>query len=367
MEKNRLEEALGACERSIALKPDYAPALVLKGNILLHGGRPEEAAAAYDKAVAERPDYAEAHYHRGSALLLRGHFARGWRDFEHRWQIADCGFDRPVLQAREWRGEKLGGRSIVVYAEQGMGDSMQFARFLPRLAASGARVTFLCHPRLVRLFRPFAAAMEVMGFCPAERRFDFQCALMSLPERFGVALRDLPGSVPYLFAEEALVTQWRSPIGNKGFRIGICWQGNPLGKIDKGRSIPLAKYQPLAAVPSVRLISLQKTHGLDQLAQLPAGMRVETLGAFDEGKDAFIDTAAIMQSLDLIITSDTATAHLAGALGRPVWVAVKHMPDWRWMLERGDSPWDPPMRLFRQPARCGLDTAFAALAEAVGR
>ena len=366
MEQNRLEEALEACERSIALRPDYAPALVLKGNILLHSGRPEDAAAAYDSAVTERPDYAEAHYHRGSALLLRGHFERGWRDFEHRWQVADCGFDRPVLQAREWRGEKLGGRSIVVYAEQGMGDSMQFARFLPRLAASGARVTFLCHPRLVRLFRPFAAAMEVTAFSDAERRFDFQCALMSLPERFGVGLRDLPGSVPYLFAETTLVAKWRSRIGNKGFRIGICWQGNPLGKIDRGRSIPLAKYQPLAAVPGVRLISLQKTHGLDQLAHLPAGMNVETLGVFDEGEDAFIDTAAIMQGLDLVITSDSAPAHLAGALGCPIWVAVKRVPDWRWMLEGGDSPWYPSMRLFRQPAREDWDSVFAAMAEALG-
>jgi hypothetical protein len=231
----------------------------------------------------------------------------------------------------------------------------------------GARVTFLCHPRLVRLFRPFAASMEVTGFCEADRRFDFQCALMSLPERFGVALGDLPGTVPYLFAETVLVEQWRPRLGDRGFRIGICWQGNPLGKIDKGRSIPLAKYQPLGAVPDVRLISLQKTHGLDQLAQLPAGMRVETLGAFDEGKDAFIDTAAIMQSLDLIITSDTATAHLAGALGRPAWVALKHIPDWRFMLERGDSPWYPTMRLFRQPARDDWDSVFAAMAEALVR
>ena len=365
MEQNRLKEALESCENSIALKPDYAPALVLKGNLLLHQGRPDDALAAYDRAVAERPDYPEAHYHRGSALLLRGHFERGWRDFEHRWQVADCGFDRPVLQAREWRGEKLGGRSIVVYSEQGMGDAIQFARFLPRLAASGAKVTFLCHPNLVRLFRPLAAEMEVTAFCDAERRFDFQCALMSLPERFGTTLGDLAGNVPYLVAENALVEKWRTRIGDAGFRIGLCWQGNPIGKIDRGRSIPLAKYQPLGAVAGVRLISLQKTHGLDQLAHLRAGMTVETLGSFDEGDDAFIDTAAIMQNLDLVITSDTATAHLAGALGRPVWVAIKHMPDWRWMLERGDSPWYPSMRLFRQPARDDWDNVFAAMAEAL--
>jgi tetratricopeptide (TPR) repeat protein len=366
MEQNRLEEALAACEKSITLKADYAPALVLKGNLLLHQGRAEDAAAAYDRAVTERPEYAEAAYHRGSALLLRGHFRRGWRDFERRWEVADCGFDRPVLQAREWRGEKLAARSIVVYSEQGMGDAIQFARFLPRLAASGAKLTFLCHPGLVRVFRPFAADMEVTAFCDAERRFDFQCALMSLAERFGVTLGDLPGDVPYLFAEGALVAQWRKCIAGNGFRIGICWQGNPIGKIDKDRSIPLAKFQPLAAVPGVRLISLQKRHGLHQLAHLPAGMIVETLGAFDEGDDAFIDTAAIMQNLDLIITSDTASAHLAGALGRPVWIAIKHMPDWRWMLERSDSPWYPTMRLFRQPAREDWDSVFAAMADALG-
>jgi hypothetical protein len=255
----------------------------------------------------------------------------------------------------------------VVYSEQGMGDAIQFARFLPRLAASGAKVTFLCHPGLLRLFRTLAPEMEVTDLCGPHRRFDFQCALMSLPERFGVALGDLPGNVPYLFAESALVAQWHTRIGDAGFKIGICWQGNPLGKIDKGRSIPLAKYQPLAAVPGVRLISLQKTHGLDQLANLPGGMVVETLGRFDEDDDAFIDTAAIMQSLDLVITSDTSTAHLAGALGRPTWVAVKHMPDWRWMLERGDSPWYPSMRLFRQPAPGDWYSVFAAMAEALTR
>jgi hypothetical protein len=341
--------------------------LALRGNLLLHRDRPEAALAAYDKAIRAAPHYAEAHYHRGSALLLHGQFERGWRDFEHRWQVADCGFDRPVLRAHEWRGEKLQTRSIVVYSEQGLGDAIQFARFLPRLATMGAKLTFLCHPNLVRLFRPFAAAMEVTAFSHAERRFDFQCALMSLAERFAIRLDDLPGPIPYLFPESALVGQWRTRVGDQGFRIGICWQGNPLGKIDKGRSIPLAKYRPLAAVPGVRLISLQKTHGLDQLAHVPAGMKVETLGTFDEGADAFIDTAAIMQNLDLVITSDTASAHLAGALGRPVWVAVKHMPDWRWMLERGDSPWYPTMRLFRQPARDDWDSVFAAMADALRR
>jgi hypothetical protein len=178
----------------------------------------------------------------------------------------------------------------------------------------------------------------------------------------GVGLKTIPNETPYLFAEDELVVKWRTRIGANGFRIGLCWQGNPAGKIDKGRSIPLEKYRPLAAVPGVRLISLQKNHGLDQLDNLPAGMKVETLGAFDSGDDAFVDTAAIMQNLDLVITSDTAIPHLAGALNRPAWVALKEMPDWRWMVERSDSPWYKSLRLFRQPAPGDWDAVFAAMA-----
>ena len=365
MELDRLDEALVAYERSIAAQADYAPALLMRANVLQHLGRPEEAFAAYDAAMATKPDYAEAHYHRGSALLLHGRFQQGWRDFEHRWEVADCGFDRPELRAHQWRGEDLKERSIVVFSEQGLGDAIQFVRFLPRLVRSGAKLTFLCHPNLVRLFQDFAQDMEVIAFCPAERNFDFQCALMSLPERFGLALNDLPGPIPYLHAETALVRSWRERIGDEGFRIGIGWQGNPKGPIDKGRSIPLAKFRTLSDVPGSRLISLQKTHGLDQLANLPAGMKVETLGAFDDGPDAFIDTAAIMQNLDLVITSDTATAHLAGALDRPCWVALKHIPDWRWMAGRSDSPWYPSMRLFRPPVRGEWDSVFREMTDAL--
>jgi tetratricopeptide (TPR) repeat protein len=361
MGQNRLNEALAACDNTLALKPDYAAGHVLRGNLLLHLGRADEAFPAYDRAVAAKPDYAEAHYHRGSALLLHGRMNEGWRDFAHRWNVADCGFDRPNLRGPEWQGEPLQGRSIVVYSEQGLGDAIQFVRFLPRLTAMGAKVTFLCHPNLVRLFRPLTSGMEVTAVTNAHRSFDFQCALMTLAERFDIGPDDLPGNVPYLFAEQPLVAAWKDRIGESGFKIGICWQGNPAGKIDKGRSVPLEKFRPFGDLPGVRLISLQKTHGLDQLTRLPPGMKVETLGAFDEGQDAFIDTAAIMQNLDLVITSDTSIAHLAGALARPSWVAVKQVPDWRWMLKGSHMPWYPTMRLFRQPARDDWDAIFAEM------
>ena len=182
---------------------------------------------------------------------------------------------------------------------------------------------------------------------------------MSLPRLFHTELSSIPNKVPYLRAEAELEARWKARIGEHGFKIGIAWQGNPRGKIDDGRSIPLEKFVSLGRVPGVRLISLQKHVGLDQLA---GDIEIETLGdAFDNGPDAFIDTAAVMNSLDLIITSDTSIAHLAGALGRPTWVALKQVPDWRWLLDREDSPWYPTLRLFRQPQRDDWASVFATI------
>ncbi len=263
MEQQRLDDALAASMKGIAANPNYGPLHLIRGNILLHLGRHEQSIKSYDAALAADPDYHEAHYHRGSTLLLTGRYEEGWRDFEHRWHVADCGFDRPVLQAAEWRGEPLDGRSIVVYSEQGLGDTIQFARFLPEVARRSGKLTFLCHPNLMRLFKPLAADFEMVGSIDGGRRFDFQCALMSLPLRLDVPTPRAEQS--YLSAESDLIAQWRERIGTQGLKVGLCWQGNPKGRIDEGRSIPLEKYLPLASVPGVRLISLQKTHGLEQL------------------------------------------------------------------------------------------------------
>jgi tetratricopeptide (TPR) repeat protein len=363
MEQQRLEEALASSEKGLAVHPDYAPLHLIRGNILLHLGRREESLKNYDAALAIDPDYHEAHYHRGSTLFLTGRFEEGWRDFEHRWFVPDCGFDRPALRAAQWKGEGLDGRSIVVYSEQGLGDTIQFVRFLPELARRGGKLTFLCHPNLMQLFGPLTADFEMVGSVEGTRRFDFQCALMSLPLRMNMPIPRTQES--YLSAELDRTTRWRERIGAHGFKIGLCWQGNPKGRIDQGRSIPLEKYQPLASVPGVRLISLQRTHGLEQLARLPHGMTVETLGDFDADNDAFVDTAAIMKCLDLVITSDTAIPHLAGALGVPAWVALKQVPDWRWMLERNDSPWYRSLRLFRQPAPGDWDGVVAEMTDAL--
>ena len=362
MEKQDLKGALRCSEAALAARPDYAPAMLLRGNILLNMGRQSDALASFDAAIAAEPDYHDAYYHRGSALLLTGHFAEGWRDFEHRWQATDCDFPRPAVKAPEWRGEPLEGKSIFVYSEQGLGDRIQFARYLLDVARKNTKLTFFCHPSLIRLFQRFRDKMEIIDTVEPGQPFDYQCALMSLPELLH-APTPVPDAVPYLFAENALVAKWHQRIGEHGFKVGLCWQGNPEGKVDKGRSIPLAKFRPLATIPGVRLISLQKNHGLEQLADLPEDMTIETLGEFDTGGDAFVDTAAIMQNLDLVITSDTAIPHLAGALDRPVWVGLKAMPDWRWMLGRSDSPWYKSLRLFRQPVPGDWDSVFRTMAE----
>ncbi|HEV2664392.1 MAG TPA: tetratricopeptide repeat protein, partial [Blastocatellia bacterium] len=273
---------------------------------------------------------------------------------------------RPKIDAREWQGEDIAGQSIAVYGEQGLGDIIQFSRYLPLLVQRGADVSFFTDVRMHRLLKSLHGRIELHGIRGTSKAVNTCCALLSLPYRFGTALSTIPAEVPYLRAEKERVARWKARLGDQGFAIGIAWQGNPRG--DVGRSVALSEFLPLARVPGVRLISLQKHYGLEQLAKLPAGMEVEQLGSdFDDGPDAFIDTAAVMESLDLIITSDTSVAHLAGALGRPTWVTLRKIPEWRWLLYRSDSPWYPTMRLFRQETDGDWASVFSTIADELRR
>jgi hypothetical protein len=229
------------------------------------------------------------------------------------------------------------------------------------MAAAGVEPTFLCPPRLRRLLSSLTGIRLVAERSPGER-FDAQIAVSSLPRAFATRLDSVPASVPYLAAEPERARRWAARIGTEGFKVGIVWQGNPNPEADMARSAPLAAFAPLAAIPGVRLISLQLGGGVEQLADLPAGMRVETLGDdFDAGPDGFVDTAAAMGALDLVVTCDTSVAHLAGALARPTWVALKQVAEWRWLRDRDDSPWYPTMRLFRQTRRGEWSDVFAAM------
>jgi hypothetical protein len=250
----------------------------------------------------------------------------------------------------------------LVFSEQGLGDVIQFVRYLPLLTKPEGKITFLVPAKLARLLQASIQAAEIISALNEVHHLDLQVALLSLPYWFDTELSSIPNKVPYLKAEPQLEARWSARIGVHGFKIGIAWQGNPIGTIDEGRSVPLQEFVPLSRIPGVRLISLQKYVGLDQIADLPKDVEIETLDdALDSGPDAFIDTAAVMTTLDLIITADTSMAHLAGALGRPTWVALKHVPDWRWLLDREDSPWYPTVRLFRQPRRDDWVSVFARI------
>lgn len=365
----KLDEAEVAYRQAIALEPGRVDAMANLGQTLADLGRSEEALASCREAIARRPDYALAHWNKSLIDLRLGNFADGWREYEWRWRYS--GFPTPTreLRAPLWLGEEpIAGKTIAIVWEQGLGDTIQFCRYLPMLEARGARMLFAPQPALRGLMSELAGKIELVDLehlVEGRQRYDYQAPLLSLPLAFKTDAASIPGAVPYLRAEPDRVTQWRQKLGDHGFKIGICWQGQP-DKNDRGRSFPLASFAGIARLPCVRLISLHKGAGEGQLARLPDGLTVEVLGEdFDAGDDAFLDTAAVMQSLDLVITSDTAVAHLSGALGVRTWVALKAVPDWRWQLGRIDSPWYPTVRLFRQKENYDWGSVFREIEASV--
>ncbi len=361
-ELSRHHEAVQCYEFALTFKPDYPEALNNQGNALLSLKQLDEACQCYDKALLFRSDYPEALWDKSLCRLLMGDLESGWPLYEWRKRKPKPVGLRKFLQA-EWAGkESLEGKTLFVHAEQGLGDTIQFCRYARIAREKGAKVVFAVQDPLMRLLESLGPEIDLIPLTGVPDTFDCHIAMMSLPLALGTTLETCPATVPYLHAEPEKVAKWRARIGSEGFRIGICWQGNKQAEVDAGRSFPLRHFENLAKIPNVRLISLQKNDGVEQLADLPPGMTVETLGDdFDAGPDAFVDTAAAMECLDLVITSDTAVAHLAGALGRPAWVALKYVPDWRWLLDRRDSPWYPTMRLFRQPAPGDWPSVFAAI------
>ena len=344
----QLDAAVASYDRAIQLKPDYAEAYYNRGNVLKDLKQLSAAVASYDKAIQLKQDYASAYWNKSLALLQVGDFDRGWELYEWRWKkddlnFRDRGFTKPL-----WLGiESLQDKTILIHAEQGLGDTIQFCRYVKSVTALGAKVIFEVQPVLVSLMREPDLPFDIYAKGAALPDFDYHCPLMSLP----LALQNkgntvIPTSL-YIKIDDTRVQKWRSRFDNEQFNIGINWQGSKK-KIDIGRSFPLALFEGIASLSKVKLFSLQKNEGTEQLNDLPKGMVIENFGGDVDSEGAFLDTAAIIKSLDLIITSDTAVAHLAGALGCRVWLALKWVPDWRWMLDGGSSSWYPSMRLFRQ-------------------
>ncbi|MDR3539329.1 MAG: tetratricopeptide repeat protein [Acetobacteraceae bacterium] len=347
---DRHTDAVASFDQALALSPAFPDALNHRGVSLQALGQASAALASYEQAMAQQPDDPWFHWNAGLCRLLMGDYARGWSDYEWRLRaIATPRFDKPL-----WQGEPLKGRTLLLHTEQGLGDIIQFCRYAPLIRGAG-RVILQVPAVLVALLRSLPPPVEVVPAGIRPPRFDLHCPLLSVPARFGSTVETLPRTVPYLTVPPGPVPQF-----GVGRTIGICWQGNPAVRIDPERSVPLARFAPLAAVPGVRLVSLQKGHGLDQLPALPG---IETFGP--DGPASFVATAATMLALDLVVTSDTVVAHLAGALGCPVWLATSFVPDWRWGLTGETCPWYPTMRLFRQPRRGDWEAVFAAMAAAL--
>ncbi len=337
----RFDEAYARARVAIGIDPDCAEAQNNAGHALLNLDRSAEAVAFYDAALAVRPDYPTARFGRAVALLKSGDFARGWPEYEWRWQ--DCQRPRPDLAAPAWTGEALGGRTILLHAEQGFGDTLQFVRFAPLVAARGGRVVLEVPRPLVRLLRAMGGVAEVVGCGDPLPPFDLHCPMASLPLRVGLSIDSIPAA-PYLDPVA------RRPAEATGaLTVGLVWAGDPRpaalrsNLIDRRRSTTLATLAPLLDLAGIRFVSFQLGAASDDLER--HGLPDALAGVAD-----FADTAARLAGIDLLITVDTAMAHLAGGLGLPVWMLSRHDGCWRWLERRTDTPWYPTMRIFRQPA-----------------
>ena len=344
--QGRQEEAVAAYRQALALKPDFAAALNNLGLDVQALGNVGAAVEYFEQAVAVEPEFAEAHWNLGLARLTLGQFAVGWAEYEWRLRCQQFKDGLTLSHVAPWQGQSIDGKTVLVRREQGAGDTLQFLRFIPELRRRGARVLLDVADDLVQLAGTVDSGVELIHEAPWTAA-DYYVNLMSLPYRLAVDRESLPAITPYIKADEGQVATWRGRLAAYGgLKVGLVWAGNPKHKNDHNRSCSLALLEPLLAMPDVSWFSLQKGPAARQRENLPRSNLIDLAPELA----TFADTAAVLASLDLLITVDTSVAHLAGALGRPAWVMLPFAPDWRWLLERSDSPWYDEMRLFRQPA-----------------
>jgi tetratricopeptide (TPR) repeat protein len=342
----RHEEALTAYDKALSLKPDLENAWLGRGNVFVGLKRHDDAFAAYDKALALEPACAQAHYSEGLLRLALGEMESGWKKCEYRWETQQFRARKRNFLQPLWLGDSdLKDKTILLHADQGLGDTLLACRYLPNFAPLAAKVILEVQPPLKSLLRGFQGVSTLIGRGEAIPGFDVHCPLMSLPLAFKTTIETIPSTVPYVTVPKNAIERWRPKLSTQKLKVGIAWAGNPNFDGDRDRSILLKNILPVTQIDGIRYFSLQKDlrDGDDELLDAnPCIVRT------DKEINDFEDTAAIIMSLDLVISSDTSVVNLAGALGRPVWVLLPFRSDWRWLLDRDDTPWYRTARLFRQ-------------------
>ncbi|HEX5093846.1 MAG TPA: tetratricopeptide repeat-containing glycosyltransferase family protein [Burkholderiales bacterium] len=359
-----LERAAAQYRLATQADPRDAPALNDLGNTLRELGRHREALEAYERALQIDPNFAQAHFSRSFVLLLQGDYGAGWRDYDWRWKLP--AFNAPMRRFAQpvWDGRPLPSGTVLLHAEQGLGDTLQFVRYAARVAARCGSVVLESQRELAALMRGVPGIAQVVARGDPLPPFDAHAPLMSLPAVFGTTLASIPWEGAYVRPSDERAQRWDLDPHGAGLRVGLVWAGRPQQWDDRKRSLSLEHLAPLAGVGGVTFFSLQIGEAAKQAARPPAGMRLVDLTSRIAD---FSDTAALVSRLDLVITIDTSVAHLAGAMGAPVWVLVAHAPDWRYHLEREDMPWYPTMRLFRQERDGDWSGAIARVAQALAQ
>jgi tetratricopeptide (TPR) repeat protein len=370
-ELRQFAEALASYDRAIALQPDLAEAYSNRGNALKELGRFPQALASFDRALALLPDLGQAHFNAALCLLLLGEFTPGWKKYEWRWETDQLKNEKRNFAQAQWTGsDEIENKTILIHAEQGFGDTLQFCRYVPRVAQRAGHVILEVPRPLCTLMRTLAGDVQVVARGDPLPAFDLHCPLLSLPLAFDTQLETISSDAPYLFADEAKANAWRVRLGRHDRpRIGLVWAGDPRKqlpnshRIDRQRSIAFDRLAPVIEVEGCDFYSLQKgEHAAAQLRDSPLRQRIiDWTGDLND----FSDTAALIDNLDLVVAVDTSVAHLTGALGKPLWLINRYNTCWRWLLERTDSPWYPTARLFRQDDTRDWDPVIASIAAAL--
>jgi tetratricopeptide (TPR) repeat protein len=364
-DQDRFAEAEECFERALTINPRDVQSHRNTAMLLARQGKLETAMQHRAQALAIDPSDAATHFENATRLLQLGQFEAGWLEYE--WRFHTRGYEEGNQRRPRWDGSPLFGRTILLRPEQGLGDTIQFVRYAELVKKQAATVLVECPRSLARLLASCSGVDVAVVEGEPRPLYDVQCPLLSLPGIFKTSLENIPSRVPYLAPDAEAVKRWKAELsGMRKFKVGIAWQGSPTNVNDRHRSMPLVEFAGIAGIPGIQLYSLQMGAGREQLALLDEPSTIIDLG---ERLGDFCETAAIVSNLDLVVTCDSSAAHLAGAIGAPVWVALASSPDWRWLVERNDSPWYPTMRLFRQTSVGDWQSVFhrieRALAECV--